>query len=320
MDDLTLLKYKELCRSEESIPLFSQAWWLDAVAGPNNWMVALVEKGGRIDGALPYFIKKKYGFIILVQPPLTQTLGPWIRNQNLKESSKLSYEKEIMDSLIDRLPKFHHFSQNWSPRNQNWLPFYWKGFQQTTKYTYVLKSIFDIDKIWSQMDGNIRAEIRKAESRFNLKVRDDLSVDQFIELNEMTFNRQGISVPYSKEFVQRLDNACGAKGSRRIFIAQDADGRMHGGVFLVWDKNSAYYLMGGADPSLRNSGAVSLCMWEAIKFASGRTQVFDFEGSMIEGVERFVRAFGATQTPYFKISKTPSLPLKIYKLMSEKCK
>ena len=51
-------------------------------------------------------------------------------------------------------------------------------------------------------------------------------------------------------------------------------------------------------------------MWEAIQFASTVTQRFDFEGSMMEPVEKFFRAFGATQTPYFSISKTPSRLLK----------
>ena len=51
---------------------------------------------------------------------------------------------------------------------------------------------------------------------------------------------------------------------------------------------------------------MSLCLWEAILDASKYTKSFDFEGSMIEPIERFVRAFGATQRPYFQISRTPS--------------
>lgn len=39
--------YRKLCEQEPSIPLFSQAWWLDAVCGEAAWDVALVEKGGK---------------------------------------------------------------------------------------------------------------------------------------------------------------------------------------------------------------------------------------------------------------------------------
>ena len=66
-----------------------------------------------------------------------------------------------------------------------------------------------------------------------------------------------------------------------------------------------------ADPELSHSGATSYLTWEAIKFAATVTNTFDFEGSMLEPVERFVRAFGARQKPYFEISKIKALPLKI---------
>ena len=45
-------------------------------------------------------------------------------------------------------------------------------------------------------------------------------------------------------------------------------------------------------------------MWEAIKFAATVTKKFDFEGSIIEPIERFFRAFGGRQIPYFQVSKT----------------
>jgi hypothetical protein len=64
--------------------------------------------------------------------------------------------------------------------------------------------------------------------------------------------------------------------------------------------------MGGGDPHLRTSGAGSLVLWEAIKFAATVSEQFDFEGSMIEPVERFFRAFGGTPTPYFSIQKLSS--------------
>ncbi|KZZ15518.1 hypothetical protein A3751_17170 [Oleiphilus sp. HI0080] len=56
-------------------------------------------------------------------------------------------------------------------------------------------------------------------------------------------------------------------------------------------------------------------MWEAIKFASTVTKRFDFEGSMIEPIERFFRGFGAMQKPYFQISHTPNRWLRLAKAL-----
>lgn len=303
-------KYRTLCTQEPSIPLFSQAWWLDATAGEGAWDVALVEKGGSIVAAMPYIQRKRYGFTFLGQPTLTQTLGPWLRETDGKSSTKLAQHKDWLQALIAQLPFFAHFTQNWHWKMGNWLPFYWAGFRQTTRYTYILHALGDEPTLWQGLRENIRTDIKKASNRFQLRVRDDLTIDDFLVLNRMTFARQGMVLPYTEAFVHKLDQACAVQQARKIFIAEDEQGRRHAGVYIVWDGNSAYYLMGGGDPELRNSGATSLCMWEAIKFAATVTQRFDFEGSMIEPVEKFFRAFGAQQTPYFTVSKTPSRILK----------
>lgn len=298
-------RYRKLCEDEPTIPIFSRAWWLDAVCG-NNWDVCLVEKGGQILAAMPYSIKKRYGFTLLTHPQLTQTLGPWLRPSEAKYSNRLGQEKDLLTALIVQLPDFAYFQQNWHHANTNWLPFYWQGFEQTTRYTYRLPDLLDLDAVWAGFRENVRRDIRKAENRFNLQVRNDVTINDFLTLNVQTFDRQGMVLPYSPAFVQRLDQSCAQHKARQIFIAEDEQGQKHAGVYIIWDEQSAYYLMGGGDPKLRTSGATSLCMWEAIKFATTKTKSFDFEGSMIEPVERFFRAFGAIQTPYFSVSKTQS--------------
>jgi len=64
-----------------------------------------------------------------------------------------------------------------------------------------------------------------------------------------------------------------------------------------------YYLMQGSDPALRSSGAALLTQWHAIQYAAGVTAVYDFEGSILEGIEHVFRSFGAVQRPYFTIFK-----------------
>ena len=304
-------RYKALCEHEKSIPIFSQPWWLDSVAGEDDWDVCLVERGGQTIASMPYVIKNRIGFKLCSMPTLTQTLGPWIRPSAAKYAKQLAQQKELMNQLIQQLPDFDYFLQNWHYSQTNWLPFYWKGFKQSNSYTYVIEDLSDLGKIWSGFRENIRRDIRKASNRFNLLINDSLSVTDFLELNKRVFDRQNKHPPYSEEFVHKLDRSCIENSSRKIFIAIDEDGRKHAGVYIIWDKDSAYYLMGGGDPELRNSGATSLCMWEAIKFASTVVNKFDFEGSMIEPVERFFQAFGAKQQSYCTITKTPSMLLRI---------
>jgi hypothetical protein len=299
-------KYRDFCKTEPTIPIFSKDWWLDAVCGEENWNISLVEKGGQIVASMPYYyIQKRYNFTLLAMPALTQTIGPWIKPSQAKYVKQLAEQKDLMNELIANLPPFDYFNQRFHYSITNWLPFYWKGFKQTTRYTYVLENITENKEIiWAQFAENIRTDVRKAQKR--VIVRDDLSIEQFLNINEMTFKRQGLSLPFKHEFVKRLDSACLAHESRKMFFTEDAEGLIHAAIYIIWDDNSAYLLMSGGDPKLRNSGANSLLIWEAIQFASSVTKKFDFEGSMIESVERFFRAFGAVQKPYFDIQKTNS--------------
>lgn len=303
--------YRRLCEEENSIPLFSQAWWLDAVAG-KNWNVVLAKKGDQVIGALPYVIQKKYGFTLLTQPGLTQTLGPWIKPTQKSYPKKLAHEKDVLGELADQLPKCDHYGQNWHCDQQNWLPFYWRGYEQTTRYTYRLPLELGEEKLWKALQQNIRGDIRKAKEREGVSVREG-SLEEFLALNNMVFQRQNRSLPYTTEFVTRIDAAALAHNARDCLVAEGPDGKLHAGAYIVRSGNTAYYLMGGGDPELRNSGATSLVLWEAILRQPATVDVFDFEGSMIEPVERFFRAFGAVQTPYFRVSRSNS---KLYKLLN----
>lgn len=281
--------------------VFQKEWWLDAVA-PGKWAAVVVKRGNEVVARLPYSMEKRYGLTILAQPPLTPALGPWLQIPDAKPAKQLSRQKMLIWELLEMLPKYDLFNQGFHSSITNWLPFYWKGFEQTTRYTYVLRDLSDLNKIWGSFSGHTRRNIRKAQGRVIVKT--NFEIDRFLDLNEKTFRRQGKALPYSREFVRRLDSACVNQKARRIFYAEDSSGQVHAAIYILWDEQSAYYLMGGEDPELRNSEASSLLMWQAIQFASTVTKQFDFEGSMIQPIERFFRGFGTQQVPYSFITGT----------------
>jgi Acetyltransferase (GNAT) domain len=287
--------------------LFQEPWWLDAVA-TGDWDEVVVKRGREVAARLPFVISQKLGRTWLLQPKLTPFLGPWLRASKAKLTNRISEQKELMEELIDALPQFDLFRQSFAPEMTYWLPFYWRGFSQTTRYTYRLSDLTDLAGLWAGVRENIRREIRKAKNV--VVVRSDLDIDSFARVWALTFARQGARTPVSTNLLHRLDSACEKHNCRRMFFAEDAQGNIHAAAYLVWNAECAYYLMGGGDSSLRNSGAGSLVLWEAIAFASTISRQFDFEGSMIEPVERFFRAFGGKPVPFFTLSKL-SRPMKV---------
>jgi hypothetical protein len=278
--------------------MFQEPWWLDAVAG-ESWQSLEVMSGGELMARMPFAARRKFGFQIIRQPPLTPTLGPWVRPSAAATSKQIAKHKVLFNALIDQLPRWDYFEASFHHSLTNWLPFYWRGFEATTRYTYVLDAVSDLEKIWSGLDESVRRNIRKA--RKSLTVRTDLSIDQVFDFTSLTFERQGKRLPFGRDLVRRIDAACAARDARQMLFAMDAQGRSHAALYIVMDANYAYYLLGGADPELRSIGGQNLLLWEAIRFASERNLKFDFEGSMIESIEQVFRGFGAAQVPYLHV-------------------
>lgn len=307
-------KYRLLCKNEPSIPIFSKDWWLDSVAG-DAWDVVLVEKGDGIHASLPYIKSIRFGLTILGMPKLTQNLGPWIKPHESSSSKLLAREKELMQYLIDGLPKYHYFNQNWHYSIKNWLPFYWNGFAQTTRYTYVINDLTDLEKVFSEFDHAKRKNIKKAEKVVDVVF--DISPEVFYENHKMTLAKQGSEIVYPYELFKKIHDSAYENNSGRTIAAYDKDGNLHCALFVIWDEMSAYDLISTIDPKYRNIGAASLLIKEIIAYVSTFVNKFDFEGSMIEPVERSFRQFGAVQTPYFSISKTNSKLIKTYRFLQE---
>lgn len=280
--------------------IFQQPWWLDAVA-QGRWGEVTVERNGRVLARLPYAVRGRRRLRMLTMPPLTQTLGPWLERSTAAAARALSQEMSVLGELEAALPPAHAFVQHFSPTVLNALPFYWAGYRLELRYTYRLHGLRSPDALWDGLRGNIRREIRKARSQ--LEVRDDLGLDRFYAIWRKTFARQGLQPTTSRAQLERLDSACAERDARTMLFAQDAAQRVHAVIYVVWDRHAAFHLLGGADPELRTSGASSLLMWEAIMRARAVTDVFDFEGSMLKPVERFLRAFGSRQTPYLRVSR-----------------
>lgn len=295
-------RYRLLCNAEESIPIFSRDWWLDAACGTDNWDVLLLEQKGQVQAALPFYILASG---VISMPPFTQTMGPWFAPEpkDAKYTSTLGKHQAICKELIGSLKDYPHFLQNFHYRITDWLPFYWEGYKQTTRYTYLLNNIQDEKTIWDNMSPNIRRNITKARDKNGITVKKGIAVDDFLRIQEMTFERQHLPAPKERKILKNIIATCRQRNQGDLWGAYDDKGNLHAVAFIVWQESSAYYLAGGGNPALRSSGAHSLLLWESIRFAAHHTSVFDFEGSMIPGVERFFREFGAIQTPFFTITK-----------------
>jgi len=304
--------YNSLCNTEKSLPIFSRDWWLDATCGKANWEVFILQENGFIVASLPIYVPHKG---VISMPSFTQTMGPWFapESEDTKSSRAIEHQHTLCKLLIAEIKAYPHFLQNFNYSITDWLPFYWNGYSQTTKYTYVLNGIDNEDVLLKGMSSNIKRNINRARTQYHISVRKGITTDDFLKVQEMTFKRQNLQIKADLNVLKRLIEVCRERKQGDLWGGYDENGQIHAAAFIVWQESSAWYLAGGNNTELRESGAHSLVLYEGIRYVSHFTKRFDFEGSMLPGVEQFFREFGATQMPYFSISKgKPSLLLRAW--------
>lgn len=303
------LKYSALCGIAADLPFYMHPNYLDVVCD-GAWEVAIVENQARVIAAMPYFVKKKLGFRYITMPKLCKAMGPYL----LPIYRKTDYEHKIFEALINQLPKVDYFTQDFHYNYQNWLPFYWKGFKQTTRYTYLINDLKNLEEVWKGIYRSYRNNIIP-KAKESLKIRTDLSLTEFYTVHKKTFDRQNIKVPFTFDYLQNIDYTLSQMNRKKIFYAIDNENNIHSVFYLAWDNMSAYCLLMGDDPHFRQQGGSILLTWEAIRFASEELQLntFDFLGSMIKPIEIVRRNFGAIQQPYLSISKANHPILKMLK-------
>ena len=165
--------YIDFYSKHEDICLFSSPWWLDATVGRANWDVIIIyNKNNDIIATFPFVIIKGRHYSSVSMPLLTQKLGPFIvYEKNLTSYTKrIAYEHDVYEQIISKLPKFDYFNINFSQQYKNWLPFYWNGFSQTTKYSYQIHDIKNHEQVLKSFAKSKKYEVPKAQKILTLNM------------------------------------------------------------------------------------------------------------------------------------------------------
>ncbi|MCL2328485.1 MAG: methicillin resistance protein [Bacteroidetes bacterium] len=299
-------RYEHFCSEHPEIPLFMQAWWLNAVTVPvgKDWNALFVEENGEIVAVMPYHSLRKWGFTVVIQPQLTQHNGVWIDyRKEQKLHKRYSFEKRVMNSLVDQLEalKISFYSQNFHHSFTNWQPFYWRGFEQSTRYTYMIRNIADLDSVFENISPKYRKQIRKGEQDFEVDY--DLQPEEFFDFHQKMLLKKNDKISYSKNLFLSIYQATTARNQGEIIAIRDKNRELLSALFVVWDENTAYNLIATRQKNDEGNTALIFMIWTAMQSLSGTTKNYDFEGSMIEGVAARNQQFGAEQVPYFTITK-----------------
>lgn len=255
-----------------------------------------------LTGGFPFFYQHKFGFKILRNPFFTPYIGPFLCITSKKPSNWLKKQKEFLFQFAEFADKINIpiKSFNLSPSIVDMQPLIWRDFKVIPFYTYLLSLEQDIDDIFDSMDSDKKNLIRKGlKDELKIQKVNDYSI--VYDLICKTFQRK--NEKFDKDLVYKILFTFATKKNSFAFICYNS-GLPISASFCIYDRNKAYYLLGGYDPKIKHNAAGVLTLWEAIKFSKSLDlQYFDFEGSMLPEIERFFRGFGGKLTPYYSVNK-----------------
>lgn len=280
---------------------------METVCRDKQWDVFLVLDDGHVTGALPYLIGSKLGMRYILQPQLTQFSGPVVIPSSQQLASAYAPPDEhfraVCMALTAQLESLDlaYYCQHFAPTVTDWLPFHWAGYQQTTRYTYRLPDISDPDALFAAFHNNRRKRIRRVSD--SLHVRFDMTPEDFARFHVAYWRSKGQRDLLSEVFIVHVCRQALARKQGVIGSLCDASGKVVMARFVVFDEQCAYSLMSAYDTGEHLNGHSEMLLWELLKWLSGRTRSFDFEGSMDAGIGHFYEGFGAQLVPYFQVYK-----------------
>lgn len=297
-------------KAEPFLGVFGSKKWL-SVYGNALTLVGIYKDEHQLIGGF-YFLKtKKYGFSFLKLPPYTPHCGLFYTSEGKNKSSLNSFSKEIIAEVSAYVTneKSALTVLAFPSTVIDLQPFIWNKYKVVPNYTYRINLTIPLEEIKSNFDPKNRNVINKA-----LKEGIELSVNSLDKQSLFDFFVNSLTVAEATIYKKELRNIFFQFADASNSFSQEArkDGRLLGVVFCVLDKDTCYYLLGGVNKNSGIAGINNLLVQQSIEKARELgCKTFDFEGSMLKGVERFFRSFGPELVPYYTVNKA-KLPIEVF--------
>jgi hypothetical protein len=283
-----------------------------------DWQAAVVQEGGRTVAAFPFVAKSKWGIAYSMQPYFSQYFGILFSPKFESIYKNLEFQKKAIQLIHESLPRnIKYFSYNFAPEFDYELPLIWLGWQQKTLYTYWSDISKGYESFLQSCASHVRREIKKADQS-GLTVQVENAPEWVVGVLK-TAKPEAVRQISSHYFEALCKNAkfFFERGKSCCMVGYDGDTPI-AGIIYFFHKEKMIYYQGSTLPAYKNSGIMSKIIAESVLLFGHQYRCLDFDGSMVEPVERFFRGFGAYPVRYsnFSLNRLAFLPRMAYWLVS----
>ena len=261
-------------------------------------------------GGFYYLATKKMGMSFAKLPPYSPHCGLFFNYNGKNTSSIHTFTKEIIEEIASYFDqkKYALFISAFPFSITDLQPFIWKKYKVIPNYTYRINLTQSVEVIKSNYDSKNRNAINKALNSELTVFENKLSNTELHDFFYSSLQKTKANI-YTDELKNIFTKFSNAHNS--FSFSAFKSNELVGTVFCIYDKETCYYLLGGVNKEFNIQGVNNLLLSKSIEKAKDLgCNVFDFEGSMLKGVEKFFRGFGGQLVPYFTVNKA-ILPLEI---------
>lgn len=287
--------------------VFAQRWWMDIVTQGGVKLLGCFTPTQLLAG-LPIWPCTTLGVKRLRQPPLTPYWGPLFAPAvpEAKYVNVITNEMTVLEALAQALTSWPDVTMTFHPSLTNWLPFFWQGFTQTTRYTYRYNELLDWEVFERTCHHSLRHSLKCAQ-RNKLHLMDMVDPKIVLAMAQKSMQRQGLdNAAEIIHFWPALSQGAIDRNCFSVSAVVDEQDNVHTAYALVWDDRYAYGILGGGDPHFRASRAGMMAHLHMIKKSAEMGLMYDFEGSMLKPIEQYFRWFGGDLCSYLMVTRAMS--------------
>lgn len=296
-------------KAEPFTGVFGSKAWL-SMYGKDLVMIGIFKDEHQMIGGFYYLKTKKLGFDFIKLPPYTPHCGLFFQSESKNRSSANGFSKEVMQEVC------LYFSSLKSALTILAFPaeiidmqaFIWNKYKVVPNYTYRIDLSQSLEDIRGNFDPKNRNAINKA-----LKEEVTTTLNAHSKQEVLTFFKTQLSATGANIYENILQKILleFSDDANSFCFSATKNKELLGMVFCIYDKHACYYLLGSVNKQAGIQGVNNLLVQKSIEQAKAlHCRIFDFEGSMLKGVEKFFRSFGPELFPYFTVNKAV-LPLEL---------
>ncbi len=284
--------------------IFHKTTWLELIS-PEIEIYAVLEENEIIAGVALIKTKKNSisGYHI---PPYTQYFSP-LYGKSDRNKNSLTDEHTCIRALLEKIKDAGHVDFKLPKGHQSILPYYWKGYESSVSITHIISGT--LADYLKELNKNKVRELKKLQQQVasgEIIIEENISESALIHLLKQTVERKGFDAKsaIAVKLVMKADQSFAKK-----FVIRSSEHGLLAFGFFPYDNKAVYNLINASvrvsDPVLKTVNL--LLLYQAIEFALNSNRTFDFEGSMLPGVETFCRLMGGRQVPVYRVQKSSSL-------------